>query len=86
MSIDTNSTMVMNRIFRRPNLLGERSEQDRAEQLADIAGRDDHADLGRRELPLRNQLRHREGDRQHRVGVEERRDADDHAQQHQPAA
>ena len=34
----------------------------------------------------RDELRHREGDRQDRVGVEEGGDAHDDAQEHQPGA
>jgi hypothetical protein len=43
------------------------------------------SDLGRRELPFGYQARHREGDRQHRVTIEESSDAKDDADQHQPA-
>src|SRR5262249_39003672 len=63
----------------------QRSENHGTKQLADITGGDDHADLRRRELPFGHELRHRKSDRKHGVGIEERRDADDHAQEHQPA-
>ena len=67
------------------DLLGEPAEEDRAEELPDVAGGEDDTDLGGGEVPFLDQLRHREGDDQHGVGVEEGGGADDDADQQQPA-
>ena len=64
---------------------GEPAEAQGAEELADVAGREDHPDLGGAEVPLVDQLRHRERDDEHGVGVEEGGRADDDADPQQPA-
>ena len=67
-----------------PKLLRDRSKDHRAEELTHVARGDDQADLGRGELPFGDERWHREGDREYGVGVEERGDAHDDANEHQP--
>ena len=67
------------------DLLGEPAEEDRADQLADVAGGEDEPDPGGGEAPFLHQRGHREGDDQHGVGVEEGGGADDDADQQQAA-
>ena len=67
------------------DLLGDPAEQDRADQLAEVAGGEDEPDPGGGEAPFLHQRRHREGDDQHGVGVEEGGRADDDADQQQAA-
>ena len=67
------------------DLLGDPAEQDRADQLAEVAGGEDEPDPGGGEAPFLHQGGHREGDDQHGVGVEEGGRADDDADQQQAA-
>ena len=63
---------------------GEPAEADRAEQLPDVPGGQDQADLAGGQVPQFDQLRHREGDDQHGVGVEEGGGSDDDPDPQQP--
>ena len=62
-----------------PDTLSQPTEKHCTHQLPEISERKDHADLGRRQLPLPGKHRHREGDGEHRIGIEECRGANDDA-------
>jgi hypothetical protein len=79
MSIETNREIVTNRIFSRPNFSASNPEDDRSEELPDVAGRDNDTDLCGCELPFVTSCGIAKAIGEHSVGVEECCNADDHA-------
>ncbi len=57
--------------------LRQPAEDNRADQLPEIAEGQDHSDFSGRELPFPHQHRHRERNGENRIGIEEGRRADD---------